>query len=60
VLIRTHQPVRATAEITAWALEHELELAQFSVTQPTLEDVYLELTGEHVADERAQIEALRR
>jgi ABC-2 type transport system ATP-binding protein len=60
VLIRTGQTVRATAQITAWALEHHLELAQFSVTQPTLEDVYLELTGEHVANERDQIEALRR
>jgi ABC-2 type transport system ATP-binding protein len=60
VLIRTDQTIRATAQITAWALEHDLELAQFSVSQPSLEDVYLELTGEHVADEREQVEALRR
>ncbi|MGA3361173.1 MAG: ABC transporter ATP-binding protein [Solirubrobacteraceae bacterium] len=60
VLIRTDQTLRATAQITAWALEHDVELAQFSVSQPSLEDVYLELTGEHVADEREQIEALRR
>jgi ABC-2 type transport system ATP-binding protein len=60
VLIRTGQTVRATAQITAWALEHDLELAQFSVTQPSLEDVYLELTGEQIANERDQIEALRR
>lgn len=60
VLIRTDQTIRTTAQITAWALEHDLELAQFSVSQPSLEDVYLELTGEHVADEREQIEALRR
>jgi ABC-2 type transport system ATP-binding protein len=60
VLIRTDQTIRTTAQITAWALEHDLELAQFSVSQPSLEDVYLELTGEHVADEREQIEALQR
>jgi ABC-2 type transport system ATP-binding protein len=52
VLIRTGEAVRATAQITAWALEHDLELAQFSVTQPTLEDVYLELTGEPEPDGR--------
>jgi ABC-2 type transport system ATP-binding protein len=45
VLIRTGQAVRATAQITAWALEHDVELEHFSVSQPTLEDVYLELTG---------------
>jgi len=60
VLIRTDQTIRTTAQITAWALENDLELAQFSVSQPSLEDVYLELTGEHIADEREQIEALRR
>jgi ABC-2 type transport system ATP-binding protein len=45
VLIRTEHAVRATAQITAWALEHDVELEHFSVSQPTLEDVYLELTG---------------
>jgi ABC-2 type transport system ATP-binding protein len=45
VLIRTADAVRATAQITAWALEHDVELEHFSVSQPTLEDVYLELTG---------------
>jgi len=45
VLIRTAEAVRATAQITAWALEHDVELEHFSVSQPTLEDVYLELTG---------------
>ena len=45
VLIRTAEAVRATAQITAWALEHDVELEHFSVSQPTLEDVYLELTA---------------
>ena len=59
VLIRTDQAVRATAQITAWALDHDVELAQFSVSQPTLEDVYLELTGERAPGERKQTEAAR-
>ena len=28
-----------------WALDHEVKLGHFSVSQPTLEDIYLELTG---------------
>ena len=49
IAVRTHDTVRATAAITGWALERGIELEHFSVTQPTLEDIYLELTGEHEA-----------
>jgi ABC-2 type transport system ATP-binding protein len=59
VLIRTEQAVRATARITAWALEHDVDLAHFSVSQPTLEDVYLELTGEHDGDVPEPLERVR-
>jgi ABC-2 type transport system ATP-binding protein len=45
VIIQTRQPVRAAQLITSWAVEREFDLAHFSVTQPTLEDIYLELTG---------------
>ncbi len=45
VLIQTKEPVAAAQRITTWALERGLELEHFSVTQPTLEDIYLELTG---------------
>ena len=45
VTVFTREPVVASHEITTWALEHDVELAHFSVTQPTLEDIYLELTG---------------
>ena len=31
--------------VTTWALDHDIELGHFSVSQPTLEDIYLELTG---------------
>jgi len=44
-LITTREPVRATNLITGWALERGVELEHFSVAQPTLEDIYLELTG---------------
>jgi ABC-2 type transport system ATP-binding protein len=45
VLVTTTDAVRATQLITTWALEHDLDLEHFSVSQPTLEDIYLELTG---------------
>ena len=32
-------------DVTGWALEHGIALELFEVTQPTLEDVYLDLTG---------------
>jgi ABC-2 type transport system ATP-binding protein len=45
VIIHTRQPVRAAQVVTNWAIEGDIDLAHFSVTQPTLEDIYLELTG---------------
>ncbi len=45
VVLQTTEPVRAANVVTAWALEHGVELGHFSVSQPTLEDIYLELTG---------------
>lgn len=31
--------------LTGWAIERGIDMGHFSVTQPTLEDIYLELTG---------------
>jgi len=45
VVVSTLEPVRATQILTTWALEHCVELGHFAVPKPTLEDVYLELTG---------------
>jgi ABC-2 type transport system ATP-binding protein len=56
VLVRSADGVLATKRITAWALEHDVELAQFSVTQPTLEDVYLALTDPDSASEPTALE----
>jgi ABC-2 type transport system ATP-binding protein len=46
VVVKSHEGVLATQRITAWALERGVELDRFTVAQPSLEDVYLELTGE--------------
>jgi ABC-2 type transport system ATP-binding protein len=44
-VLLTREPVLASQRITTWAVDWGVELAHFSVTQPTLEDIYLELTG---------------
>jgi ABC-2 type transport system ATP-binding protein len=38
-------PVRALHELTSWAIERSVALEGLEVSRPTLEDVYLELTG---------------
>jgi hypothetical protein len=38
--------VVAAQRITTWAVDHDVDLGHFSVSQPTLEDIYLELTGD--------------
>jgi ABC-2 type transport system ATP-binding protein len=59
VLVLTREPVLATQQITTWAVERDIDIGHFSVTQPSLEDIYLELTGsaarsDSVAEEVAQ------
>jgi ABC-2 type transport system ATP-binding protein len=44
VLVTTDDGVGASHLITGWALERDVRLAQFTVAQPSLEDVYLALT----------------
>jgi ABC-2 type transport system ATP-binding protein len=44
VVLRTAEPTRVLAELTARALEQGRELEALEVRRPTLEDVYLELT----------------
>jgi ABC-2 type transport system ATP-binding protein len=46
VTIRTGEPVRALNELTGWALSQSVELVGLDVRRPSLEAVYLELTGE--------------
>ena len=42
---RTDDPTRVVHDLTAWALERGLAYDVLEVTQPSLEDVYLDLTG---------------
>ncbi len=59
VSILSTEPVRATQLITTWAIEHDHQLEHFSVSQPTLEDIYLELTGADANGAMAAEEAIR-
>jgi ABC-2 type transport system ATP-binding protein len=45
VLLATSEPTRALNALTGWALARGEELDGLTVTRPSLEDVYLELTG---------------
>jgi ABC-2 type transport system ATP-binding protein len=58
IVVHTREAVRATQILTTWALAHDIDLGHFSVTQPTLEDIYLELTGDAQPTDEQQ-EALR-
>jgi ABC-2 type transport system ATP-binding protein len=53
--IRTVEPTRALHALTSWAVERGLELEALTVGRPSLEDVYLRLTGsgEQAAEEAA-------
>ena len=45
VTVKSDNPTRDLHLITGWALDHDVELAGLKVARPSLEDVYLELTG---------------
>ena len=44
--LETPTPTRALHELTSWALGASVELADLEVSRRSLEDIYLELTGE--------------
>jgi ABC-2 type transport system ATP-binding protein len=46
VLLRTPTPTAALSLLTGWAVGRGEELEALAVTRPSLEDVYLELTGD--------------
>ncbi len=56
---RVHIEARAPAQIlhtlTEWALAHDHELHDLAVGRPSLEDVYLRLTGGERAPDRAEV-----
>lgn len=50
VLVTTPTPTAALHALTSWARDHGGELAQLSVTRPSLDDVYVHLTSQHDRD----------
>lgn len=46
VVVHTTDPTGDLYRITGWAIDHGVDLASLTVSQPSLEDIYLELTGE--------------
>ncbi|HJU57874.1 MAG TPA: ABC transporter ATP-binding protein [Actinomycetota bacterium] len=51
VELRVAEPTKALHELTSWALEHRIELEGLQVSRPSLEDVYLDLTGGEAGSE---------
>jgi hypothetical protein len=43
--IAVGEPTEALHHLTGWALDHGVALERLEVTRPSLEDVYLEITG---------------
>jgi ABC-2 type transport system ATP-binding protein len=48
--IETEAPTPVLHELTGWAVAHGLELDRLEVHRPSLEDVYLELTGAQASE----------
>ena len=45
VVLTTNDPTGALHELTGWALERGIRLDALEVSRPTLEDIYLDITG---------------
>jgi ABC-2 type transport system ATP-binding protein len=43
--LHTDTPTRVLAALTSWAVGHDVELQSLTVVRPSLEDVYLRITG---------------
>jgi ABC-2 type transport system ATP-binding protein len=50
VRVMATSPVQALNRLTGWALSNQVELASLEVRRPSLEDIYLELTGAEDAE----------
>jgi ABC-2 type transport system ATP-binding protein len=46
--VEATETTKTVHDLTGWALDHGFELEAFEITLPTLEDVYLQLTGAEV------------
>jgi ABC-2 type transport system ATP-binding protein len=52
VQLLTEDPTRALHDLTGWALERGVRLDALEVTRPTLEDVYIDITGGEAGEEQ--------
>ena len=50
VTVAVSEPTRALHELTSWALQRGLVLDQLTVEPPSLEDVYIHLTGKELRE----------
>jgi ABC-2 type transport system ATP-binding protein len=44
--LRSQRPTDDVHQLTSWAVQRGVELAELTVTRPSLEDVYIDLTGD--------------
>jgi ABC-2 type transport system ATP-binding protein len=51
VRLESERPVELLNRLTGWALEQSVNLGGLEVRRPSLEDIYLELTGSHEVSE---------
>jgi ABC-2 type transport system ATP-binding protein len=45
MVIESANPTAELHRLTSWAMEHDVTLSGLTVDRPSLEDVYLRLTG---------------
>ena len=53
ITMHTDEPTRVLLTLTQWAVDHGVELAGLTVIRPSLEDAYLQITGEASAGGRS-------
>jgi ABC-2 type transport system ATP-binding protein len=51
VTVQTAQPTQTLNQLTCWALRRGIELGHLAVDKPSLEDIYLRLTGQDGSDQ---------
>jgi ABC-2 type transport system ATP-binding protein len=50
VIVSAHHPARALVELVKWVDQQELELVDVQLKRPSLEDVFIELTGKSLRE----------
>ena len=59
VTIEAEEPTEILHRLTGWALDHGTTLAQLSVERPSLEDIYLRLTGHTGTEQETETPAAK-